>query len=397
MTADLSQAQRIAGIQPFQVMELLARARELEAQGRDIVHMEIGEPDFPTPQPVIDAGMRAIATGNLFYTPALGLPELRQAIADYYRTRYGISISAERIIVTSGSSGALLLACMLLVNPGDRVLMADPGYPCNCNFVRAVNGEPVGVPVDAWTNYQLTSGLVASHWRERAVAVIAASPSNPTGTMMPAEELRAMAALARERNAALIVDEIYHGLTYEGDCPTALEFADDVFVLNSFSKYFNMTGWRLGWLVAPQQHVRAIDKLSQNIYLSAPTPSQYAALAAFLPETIAILETRRAEFKARRDYLVPALRKTGFDIARMPQGAFYVYADCSRHTADSFAFSRELLETAGVAITPGMDFGANQPQRYVRFAYTNSVERLSEGVRRIERFLAGQRGAGSKR
>jgi aspartate/methionine/tyrosine aminotransferase len=388
MTHDFPEAQRITQIQPFQVMELLARARELEAQGRDIVHMEIGEPDFPTPQPVIDAAMRAIAAGNLFYTPALGLPELRQAIADYYRARYGVSVPAERIVVTSGSSGALLLACMLLVNPGDRVLMADPGYPCNCNFVRAVNGEPVQIPVDAGTNFQLTSALVADNWRERSVGIVVASPSNPTGTMIPAAELRAMAGLARERGAALIVDEIYHGLTYEGECPTALEFADDVFVLNSFSKYFNMTGWRLGWLVAPQRHIRAIDKLSQNIYLSAPTPSQYAALAAFSPENLEILEARRAEFKARRDYLVPALREIGFGIARMPQGAFYVYADCSRHTADSFAFSRELLEKAGVAITPGMDFGRNQPERYVRFAYTNSIERLSEGVRRIAAFVA---------
>jgi aspartate/methionine/tyrosine aminotransferase len=382
------EAQRVAQIQPFQVMELLARARELEAQGRDIVHMEVGEPDFPTPQPVIDAGMRAIASGNLFYTPALGLPELREAIANYYRTRYGVTVPAARIIVTSGSSGALLLTCMLLVNPGDRVLMADPGYPCNANFVRAVNGEPVPVAVDAGSNFQLTSAMLADNWRERAVAVVAASPSNPTGTMLPVEELRAMAAFARERGASLVVDEIYHGLTYEGECRTALEFDDDVFVINSFSKYFNMTGWRLGWLIAPERHVRAIDKLSQNIYLSAPTASQYAALAAFSPENLEILEKRRAQFKARRDYLVPALREIGFGIARMPQGAFYVYADCRRHTRDSFAFSRDLLEKAGVAITPGMDFGKNQPERYVRFAYTNRIERLSEGVSRIAAFLA---------
>ncbi len=387
MISNFHEAQRVAAIAPFQVMELLARARELEAQGRDIVHMEVGEPDFPTPQPVIDAGMRAIASGNLFYTPALGLPELREAIANYYRTRYGVTVPATRIIVTSGSSGALLLTCMLLVNPGDRVLMADPGYPCNANFVRAVNGEPVPVAVDAGSNFQLTSAMLADKWRERAVAVIAASPSNPTGTMLPLEEVRAMAGLARERGAALVIDEIYHGLTYEGECRTALESDDNVFVVNSFSKYFNMTGWRLGWLVAPERHVRAIDKLAQNIYLSAPTPSQDAALAAFSPENLEILEHRRAEFKARRDYLVPALRETGFGIARMPQGAFYVYADCSGHTRDSFTFSRDLLEKAGVAITPGMDFGRNQPERYVRFAYTNSIERLSEGVRRIAAFL----------
>ena len=377
-------------IAPFRVMEILARARELEAQGRSIVHMEIGEPDFPTPKPICEAGIEALKKGELFYTPALGLPALREAISGYYRTRYGIDVPATRIIVTTGSSGALLLATGTLVNPGDQVLVADPGYPCNRHFVRLIEGEPVGVAVGADSNYQLTPELIEQHWGSRTVAAIAASPSNPTGTLIPAVHLKTMADFARERGGTLIVDEIYHGLVYEGDVTTALALADDVFVINSFSKYFNMTGWRLGWMVAPARYVPEIDKLAQNVFLAAPTPAQYAALAAFEPATLAILEAHRAEFKARRDYLVPALRTLGFDIPQTPQGAFYVYAGCGSLTRDSYAFARDLLERAGVAITPGIDFGAHAPERHVRFAYTNSVERLQEGVRRIEAFLRRQ-------
>jgi len=292
-----------------------------------------------------------------------------------------------RIVVTSGASGALLLVCAVLVDPGDEVLLADPGYPANRHFVRLMEGVPRAVPVDASSGYQLTPQHLERHWGPRSVAALVASPSNPTGTLISTERMSAMAAFAGERGGTLIVDEIYHGLVYEGEYTTALAHSDDVFVINSFSKYFQMTGWRLGWLVAPERYVRELDKLSQNIYLSAPTPSQHAALAAFEPETIAILEARRMEFKARRDYLVPALRELGFDIPVTPQGAFYVYAGCGRLTQDSFAFARDLLEQAGVAITPGIDFGANAPERHVRFAYTNSIERLQEGVARIARFL----------
>ena len=384
-------ARRVADIAPFHVMELLARARELEAQGRSIIHMEIGEPDFPTAKPICDAGIRAIETGKLFYTPALGLPELRATIANYYRERYGVEVPASRIIVTSGASGALLLAIGVLIDPGDEVLMADPGYPCNRNFVRMMGGVPAEVPVGAESAYQLLPEMVERHWTAKTRAVMVASPSNPTGTLMPESSLRAIAAIARARGGALIVDEIYHGLVYDGDYTTALKFSDEVFVINSFSKYFNMTGWRLGWMVAPERYVREFDKLSQNIYLSAPTPAQHAALAAFTPETIEILEARRAEFKARRDFLVPALRELGFRIAVVPQGAFYIYADCSALTGDSFAFARDLLESAGVAITPGADFGAHGAARHVRFAYTNAIPALAEGVRRISEFVAARR------
>lgn len=390
MGVAIAPASRLSHIAPFRVMEILARARELEREGRNIVHMEIGEPDFPTPKPICEAGMAALATGDMFYTPAQGLPALRDAIAGFYRTRYGVNVPASRIIVTTGASGALLLAVAALVNPGDRVLVSDPGYPCNRHFVRLMDGEPVGVAVGADSNYQLTPELIEQHWDSRTVAAIAASPSNPTGTVIPVPHLKAMIEISRARGGTLIVDEIYHGLTYEGDVPTALAFSDELFVINSFSKYFNMTGWRLGWMVVPERCVADVDKLAQNLFLAAPTPAQHAALAAFEPETIVILEARRAEFKARRDYLVPALRQLGFEIPQMPAGAFYVYAGCGRHTRDSFSFARDLLEQAGVAITPGIDFGSHAPERHVRFAYTNSVERLQEGVRRIGAFLAGR-------
>ena len=381
-------ARRVKEVAPFHVMALLARARELEAQGRSIVHMEIGEPDFPTPHPVCAAGVRAIEKGNVFYTPSLGLPELRAAIARHYRDRYGIELPSSRVVVTSGASGALLLAIAALVDPGDEVLMAEPGYPANRNFVRVMNGVPVEIAVGAESAYQLLPDMVERHWSARTRAVMVASPANPTGTLMPRESLRAIVKHARSHGGAVIADEIYHGLVYDGECGTALELGDDVFVINSFSKYFNMTGWRLGWIVVPEAYVPEFDKLSQNIYLSAPAASQHAALAAFAPESIAILEQRRAEFKARRDFLVPALRKLGFHIPVVPQGAFYIYADCSALAADSFAFARDLLETAGVAITPGADFGAHGAARHVRFAYTNAIPALAEGVRRIGEFLA---------
>lgn len=380
-------AQRMRDIEPFHVMALLARARELESAGRSIVHMEIGEPDFPTPAPICEAGMRALEKGELFYTPALGLPQLREAIAAFYRSRYGVDVPASRIIVTSGASGALLLAVAALVDPGDQVLVSDPGYPCNRHFVRLMEGEPVGVAVGPDSHYQLNPELIERHWGSRTVAALVASPSNPTGALIPAQQLEAMAEFAAQRGGTLIVDEIYHGLVYEDDATTALEISENVFVINSFSKYFNMTGWRLGWMVAPAAYVREIDKLAQNIYLAAPTPSQYAALAAFEPGTLAILEAHREEFRARRDYLVPALRELGFAIPHTPDGAFYIYAGCGALTRDSFAFAHELLEKAGVAITPGIDFGSHAPERHVRFAYTSSLDRLREGVERIRKFL----------
>jgi aspartate/methionine/tyrosine aminotransferase len=377
----------MGAIEPFRVMELLARAKALEVEGRSIVHMEIGEPDFPTPRPVCEAGIRALQKGDLFYTSALGSPDLRAAIARYYRSCYGVEVAPERVVVTSGSSGALLLAMGVLVDPGAEVLLSDPGYPANRHFVRLVNGQPVNVPVGPDSNYQLTPEHLEHQWSERTVGAVVASPSNPTGTVTSLESLARMASYAAARGGALVVDEIYHGLVYEGQTSTAVALEGNVFVINSFSKYFNMTGWRLGWMVAPERYIPELDKLAQNIYLSPPAPAQRAALAAFEPETLAILDARRDEFRARRDYLVPALRKLGFEIPQTPEGAFYVYANCAKLTRDSFRFTLDLLEDAGVAITPGIDFGTFGASEHVRFAYTSSLDKLREGVERIERFL----------
>jgi len=377
----------MADIAPFQVMELLVRARGMEAAGRDIVHMEIGEPDFDTPGPVQRAARAALERGGIHYTPAMGLPELREAISNWYRTRYGVIIPPGRICVTPGASGALLLACGVLLNPGDKVLLADPGYPCNRHFVRFCEGEAVGVPVGVGSAWQLTAEQVGARWTDGTTAVLLASPSNPTGTIVGRAEMAGILEQAGKRGGRLIVDEIYHGLTYGFDAETALALSDEVFVVNSFSKYFSMTGWRLGWLVAPEGYVREVEKLAQNLFISASTLGQRAALAAFAPENLAVLEERRMEFQRRRDYLIPALARLGFEVPVMPQGAFYLYADCGRLTGDSHRFALEVLEKAGVAITPGNDFGRHLPERHVRFAYTTSLERLREGVERLGRFL----------
>ncbi|HSD60671.1 MAG TPA: pyridoxal phosphate-dependent aminotransferase [Burkholderiales bacterium] len=383
-------ARRMAGIEPFHVMEVLARARELEARGRDVVHMEIGEPDFPTPAPVVQAALRAAEHGDVFYTPAMGLPELRQAISGWYQECYRVDVPASRIVVTPGASGALLLACGVTVDPGGQVLMADPGYPCNRHFVRFCEGEAVGIPVGAETAYQLDAQHVARAWGGRTTGALLASPSNPTGTLVPEPQMRAIFEEVRGRGGVLIVDEIYHGLIYGGQAQTALAISDEIFVVNSFSKYFNMTGWRLGWLVAPERYLREVDKLAQNLFISASTVAQRAALAAFRPETVAILEERRGEFRRRRDFLMPALRGLGFGVPVTPEGAFYVYADCSRFTGDGQRFALDLLEQAGVAITPGLDFGHHRPESHVRFAYTTSMERLAEGMARLRGFLANK-------
>lgn len=385
--AERSIAHRMGFIAPFHVMELLTRAKQLEAAGRSVVHMEVGEPDFPTPEPVIEAGAAFIRTGAVYYTPAGGLPALRQEIADWYKRRYGVDVSPERIIVTAGASGALLLALGVLVNVGDEVLLPDPTYPCNRHFVRVFEGIPRGIPVGADTNYQPTVDQITRQWSRRVKALLVASPSNPTGTMLKDGEIDRLAQCCAERGGRLIVDEVYHGLTYGCDAPTALQYSDDLFVVNSFSKYFNMTGWRLGWVVAPKAFVRDIEKLAGNLFCCPPAPAQYAALAAFRPETIEILEARRREFQMRRDFLLPELGKLGFAVRAHPQGAFYIYADSSALTGDSFAFARTLLEEAAVGITPGVDFGDNAPERHVRFAYTVSREKLEEGVARIGAFL----------
>ncbi len=376
-------------IRPFHVMQLLERAKKLEKEGIAVIHMEVGEPDFPTPKPIIEAGRQALAEGRTHYTPALGLPELRNAISGHYKQCYNLDITPKRIAVTPGASGALQLLLSVLINPGDGVLMADPGYPCNRNFVRLVGGVPQAVNVDASSDYQLTADLVADNWQENSRAVLVATPSNPTGTMLSRQELLAISRVVEDNDGFLIVDEIYQGLIYGADGHSALEIGDHIFVINSFSKYFGMTGWRLGWLVAPEDKIEPLDRLAQNIFLSAPTPSQYAALSAFSAETREILEQRREVFRQRRDYLLPTLEKLGFRFQTKPQGAFYLYGDCSKLTDDSAGFAYRLLEEKGVAITPGMDFGTNAPEKHLRFAYTTDMELLHEGVERIGEFIEG--------
>ena len=380
-------ARRTQDIEPFRVMAILARARALEAEGRDIVHMEVGEPDFPTPEPIVAAGIAALRAGHTHYTPALGLPQLRAAIAGYYRERYGVAVDPARVAVTPGASGALLLVMAALFDPGDEVLLADPGYPCNRHFARLVEARGVGVPVGPETAFQLTAELVGRHWGPRTRGVLVANPGNPTGTLIDAAELAAIRDVVRARGGWLIVDEIYHELIYGSAQPSAAALGEDVIVINSFSKYFLMTGWRLGWLLAPESLMPEIDKLAQNLFLSAPTVAQHAALAALAPETRLILEARKAELQTRRDLLVPGLRELGFGLHCEPAGAFYVYAEIGRFGLAAEDFEEKLLLEAGVAITPGSDFGRHDAERHVRFAYTTSTPRIREALARIAAVL----------
>ncbi|CAO3298587.1 pyridoxal phosphate-dependent aminotransferase [Stenotrophomonas maltophilia] len=381
-------------IAPFHVMSLLARAQALEQAGHDVIHLEIGEPDFTTAEPIVRAGQAALAAGHTRYTAARGLPALRQAISGFYRSHYGLDVDPERILVTPGGSGALLLASSLLVDPGRHWLLADPGYPCNRHFLRLVEGGAQLVPVGPDTAYQLTPSLVEQHWNADSVGALVASPANPTGTVLSADELAALSKTLHARGGHLVVDEIYHGLTYGLDAPSVLQVDDSAFVLNSFSKYFGMTGWRLGWLVAPPAAVPDLEKLAQNLYISASSIAQHAALACFSDEAMSIFEQRREAFRQRRDFLLPALRELGFRIEVEPQGAFYLYADVSAFTDDAQAFCAHFLETEHVAFTPGLDFGFHRANQHVRLAYTQEVPRLQEAVARIARGL--QRWQGSR-
>ncbi|MEW6293821.1 MAG: pyridoxal phosphate-dependent aminotransferase [Pseudomonadota bacterium] len=386
----MNSAARMAGIEPFHVMELMAQAQALEAQGREIVHMEVGEPDFPTPQPVIEAAQRFLAGGHVHYTNALGIAPLREAIAGFYATRYGIAVNPARIVVTAGASGALLLALGALITPGDEWLLTDPGYPCNRHFMRFCEGVPRALAVDATTNFQPTAAQVGASWTARTRGLLVASPANPTGTLIEPAQLAALWQTVQERGGTLIVDEIYHGLTYGFDARTALELSDDIIVINSFSKYFGMTGWRLGWLVVPPNLVRNVEKLAQNLYIAPSTVAQHAALAAFTPATLALCEARRAEFQARRDLLLPGLRRLGFDIATEPKGAFYIYAEIAGLDTDSYRLAGRLLNEAGVAATPGLDFGNNAPSRHMRFAYTTGAAQLARGLERMTSLFGRQ-------
>ena len=380
-------AERTSDISPFYVMELLRRAKELEAQGKDVIHMEIGEPDFATPKTIVAAGVKHLQSGEVKYTPAAGLTELRGKIAAFYRQRYGVSVDPQRIFVTPGASGAFLLAFGVSLNPNEALLMADPCYPCNRNFVTLFGGKTNSIAVDAGSRYQLTAGLIKQHWTPATKGALIASPSNPTGTLIAPEELRQCIQTVNALGGCFYSDEIYHGLVYGTEAATALAVSDDVFVVNSFSKYFGMTGWRIGWLIVPDAFVEAAEKLAQNIFIATATLSQYAALAAFDESTLVELESRRAEFAARRDFLYRHLLRLGFEVAIKPEGAFYIYARCDKFTDDSFKFAADFLEAEAVAITPGKDFGNTDAHHYLRFAYTTSIAKMAIAMQRLERFI----------
>lgn len=387
--SDLVAAARAGRIAPFQVMALLARAQALEAQGEDVIHLEVGEPDFACPGPVRESALRAIADQKTRYTPAGGLACLREAIADYYQTAFGVSVSPGNILVTPGASGALQLVVALLTDPGEGLLVTDPGYPCNRHFLELVGGVPQPLALDAANGFRVTPAQVQEAWQSDTRGVLLASPDNPTGNVLREDELRAIANMVAQQQGALVMDEIYQGLVYESPATTVLGVCPDALVINSFSKFFCMTGWRLGWLVAPSSLVPALERMAQNFYLAPSTPGQYAAMAAFSSETLAILAAHRETLDQRRRFLLEGLARMGLPVVGKPEGAFYLYVDVSSCTDDSFAFCTHLLEREFLAITPGLDFGSgHHPERYLRMAYTCDLPRLEEALCRLTRFLS---------
>ncbi len=380
-------AGRLEHIEPFHTMELAKRAAELEKQGRELIHMGIGEPDFTAPPLVVEAASRAMAEGRMQYTPATGLPALREAISAHYQSVYGLNMAPERIVITAGASGALLLACAALVEAGSEVLMPDPSYPCNRHFIAAFEGHAKLIPSGPAQRFQLSEEMVRENWGDATRGVVLASPSNPTGTSIDPQELYRIVASVREKGGFTLVDEIYQGLRYDMPAFSALSQGEDVIVVNSFSKYFHMTGWRLGWLVVPPALVPAVEKLAQNFFICASSIAQHAALACFLPESLAVYEARRREFQQRRDFLVPAMESLGFRIPVKPDGAFYVYADCTAFSDDADALTMSMMEQAGVVMVPGLDYGNFEARRYVRAAYTTSLPRLQSAMERLRNFL----------
>jgi aspartate/methionine/tyrosine aminotransferase len=380
---------RADAVAPFQVMRILERARVLEAAGRDIIHMEIGEPRFPMPEPLLAAARRALEAESMGYTPSAGLPALRTAIAGHYGQRYGIDLDPARVIVTTGGSGALQLALAAILEVGDAVLVTEPGYPCHRHMVAVVGGVAHGLPLAASNGWCPTRDLVEAHWPTGTRALMLTTPGNPTGAVIGGSALADIHDAVRERAAALIVDETYQGLVYDADDVTALACGDDsVFVVNSFSKFFGLTGWRLGWLVVPQPWASVVERLAQNLYLAPPTLAQHIALAAFEPAVTAVLATRRQILRERRDLLLDALPRLGFPLAVEPQGAFYVFTGLPAGHADATVFATDLLDAVGVAVTPGSDFGGAGAAGMLRFAYTDDASRLRSAAARIARFVA---------
>ena len=380
-------AGRLDHIAPFHVMELTKMAAALERQGRSMIYLGIGEPDFTATPAVIAAATAAMSNGCTQYTAATGLPALREAISSHYAQVYGLDIDPSRIVITAGASAALVLACAALVEPGDKVLMPDPSYPCNRHFVAAFGAEAKMLPCGPEQRFQLSDHDVRMHWDAHTRGVLLASPSNPTGTSIAADELKKILQTVQDKRGFAIVDEIYQGLTYDTAPFSALSLSDDVVVVNSFSKYFNMTGWRLGWLVVPPALLPAIEKLAQNLFICASTIAQHAAIACFAPESIALYEERKTEFRRRRDYVVGALRELNFIVPVVPDGAFYVYADCSRLSDDADQLTRDMITRAGVVLVPGLDFGPATARRYIRVSYATSMANLEEAMRRLAVFF----------
>ena len=375
-------------------------AQQVAHTSRPMIFLNIGEPDFTAPPLVQQAASRAIAQGTTQYTQALGLPALRERISGWYASRFSADVAPGRIVITAGASAALQLACLALVEAGDEILMPDPGYPCNRHFVSAAEGTSVLIPTTAEERFQLTREKVEAAWNEKTRGVLLASPSNPTGTSIAPEELRRIHEFVHSRSGITLIDEIYLGLSYEehyGHTALALpgetgELGQSVISINSFSKYFNMTGWRLGWLVVPEALTPVIERIAQNLFICASTVAQYAALACFEPESLLEYERRRAEFKARRDYFIPELNRLGLTVPVMPDGAFYAYADCLDAAArlgvrGSWDFAFELMKQVHLAVTPGRDFGQAAPDQFVRFSTANSMAQLKEAVARLESVL----------
>ena len=389
-------ASRLDFIEPFYVMEFakaadaLARSPACDpAQGGEaMVFLNIGEPDFTAAAGVQAAAQQCLEQGKTQYTQATGLPQLRQRIAAWYAQRFGLQIDAQRIVVTAGASAALQLACLALFEPGDEVLMPDPSYPCNRHFVAAVGAQARLLPTTAAGRFQLDAASVSAAWTAHTRGVLLASPSNPTGTSIAPAELAAIVQAVRSRGGVTLVDEIYLGLGYDDAFgASALGLGDDVISINSFSKYFGMTGWRLGWLVVPPELVAPLEKLAQNLYICASSLAQHAALACFDAEALQTYEERRAEFKRRRDFVVPALNALGLPVTVPPDGAFYAWFDCSRYNASSWDFCVDMMQRAHVALTPGRDFGPAYAQSHVRLSFASSMDELHTAVHRLQRAL----------
>ena len=389
-------ARRLEQIEPFYVMECAKAAGEIARSpacdpahgGEPMIFLNIGEPDFSAPPRVVQAAEACMRSGRTQYTQATGLPELRERIARWYGTRFGLDIAAERIVITAGASAALQLACLALFEAGDEVLMPDPSYPCNRHFVAAAGASARLLPAAPETRFQPDAASLVDAWNDRTRGVLLASPSNPTGTSIERSEMRRIVEAVRARGGVTLVDEIYLGLSYdEAFGHSALEHGDDVVSINSFSKYFSMTGWRLGWLVLPPALVAPVEKLAQNLYICASSIAQHAALACFDDESIAEYERRRTEFRRRRDVVVPALQAMGLAVPVMPDGAFYAWADCSRFGPSSWDFCFDMMKRAHVALTPGRDFGPHAADRYLRLSFASALPELEEALQRLARVL----------